>query len=171
MLVPLSGSANAQTIGIPAGELRLGMTEDEVTRLLQSDVGEGSDTDGDFHRRMVVAKIEDRTLRAIFTSKSVVYSISSQQSFPTGPVGKHSAEQAFQHYLKSYAAPTTSPIFRRPTGTGQGWTGSDGQIGIALICGETVLIVTVSDYQRELKDDGVSDEIQQRFREPLDNCF
>jgi hypothetical protein len=173
LLVPLSGSANGQTIRTPAGELRLGMTEGEVTKLLPSPVYENRDDEGTVHSRKVQEKIEDRTFSASLTSRGIVYSISSHQSFPIGPVGHRAAELAFQHLLEEHVAPTTPLVIRTPGINGLYWKSSEGHpISIELKCDETVLLVEVSDYQQQLKDDGVSDEIQQHFRVPFyDLCF
>ena len=169
LLVPLGGSANAQTIETPAGELHLGMTEDEVTQLLQGHVEEDTDSAGQLLNRRVVGKIEDLTFNAALTSKSVVYSISSYQSFPVGPVGRRAAEQAFQHYRESYGAPATPPIFSGPGVTRQSWTSSNGHsIKIELKCDETELEVSVSDNQQQLKDY----DKQQHFHPDGDDlCF
>jgi hypothetical protein len=173
LLMPLSGSANAQSIKTPAGELRLGLTVDEVTKLLQSPVYENRDDEGTVHSRTVEEKIEDQTFSASLTSKGIVYSISSNQSFPIGPVGHRTAELAFQHLLEEHVAPTTRLVIRTPGINGLYWKSSEGHpISIELKCDETVLLVEVSDYQQQLKDDGDSDEIQQHFRLPFyDLCF
>jgi len=127
ILLALAGHpANAQAITTPSGELRLGMAKDQVTHLLQSEVREGGDTEGSFQPRTVSAKFDNRQVGAILTTKGVVYSVYSQESFPADPVGKQAAETAFRSYLKTYAASTTAPIFRTSEATIHVWTSSEG---------------------------------------------
>ena len=98
------------------------------------------------------------------------------RTFPADPVGRQAAEAAFRSYLKTYAASYTAPIFGASEATIHAWASSEGHpIKIVLMCGETVLIVEISDYQRQLADDGQSDDRRQYFREfgPYSNrrCF
>jgi len=151
---------------IPSGELRLGMTTDQVIHLLRREAKASWDTEGFPHANMVDLKIGDRAISAILTAKGIVYSIHSQDTFPGDPVGKQAAEAAFQNYLKTYSAPSAPPIFRTPEVTGQAWTSKEGHLTkVVLMCDETVLIVEIDDYQRQLADDGESDEKRQYFRE------
>jgi hypothetical protein len=142
------------------------MAQDQVTHLLQSEVREGSDTEGSFQPRTVNAKFDNRRVGAILTTKGVTYSIFSQESFPADPIGKQAAEAAFETYLKTYAAPTTAPIVRRSEATINAWTSSEGHpMKVVLMCDETLLIVEIADYQRQLADDGESDENRSYFKE------
>ena len=75
-------SAYPQAMSTPSGELRLGMTKDQVTRLLHSEVTEGGDPEGFFQPRTVNAKFDNRQVSGILTTKGIVYSIYSHESFP-----------------------------------------------------------------------------------------
>ncbi len=158
--------AYAQAITTPSGELRLGMTKDQVTRLLHSEVTEGGDPEGFFQRRTVNAKFDNRQVSGILTTKGIVYSIYSHESFPADPIGRQAAEAAFRSYLKAYAASATAPIFGASEATIRAWASSEGHpMKVILMCDETVLIVEISDYQRQIADDGESDERRQYFKE------
>jgi hypothetical protein len=168
--------ADAQTISTPAGELQLGVTEGEVTRLLQSSVDEQKASDGTVVSRRVWGKIGQQTFGAGLTSRGIAYTISADQWYPNDSVGQQAAEQLFQHYLQIYSAPTFNPVIREGKAAWQDWTNSDGdRIKTAITdCSDFDLSVQVSDYQRELKDDGVSED--QRGRQSFDrgqisDCF
>ncbi|MFS8050692.1 hypothetical protein [Rhizobium sp. BR 314] len=150
----------------PSGELHIGMTRDQIARLLQSEVRANADTAGLPHASMVDVKIGNRAISAILTTKGIVYSIQLQETYPADPVGIQAAEAAFQTYLNTYASPTKPPIIHGPEATIDAWTTTEGHsIRVVLMCDETVLIVGIADYQLQLKDDGVTDEKRQYFRD------
>jgi hypothetical protein len=123
-----------------------------------------SDPDGAVVSRSIVGKFGKQTFGAHLTTKGVVYPISVSQWYTNDSVGQQVAEQLFRHYLQVYSAQTASPIARLGRSMWQNWTSTDGHpIEIALDdCPGPQHLVKVSDYQRQLSDDGVSDEERQR---------
>lgn len=175
-MLAVAGPVSAQTISTPAGDLRLVMTQGEVELLLKSAVEAQKTSDGTVVNRYVSLKLGQQTFSANLTSKGIVYSIFASQWYPDNSAGEQAAAELFHHYLKVYGAPNLSPATQQGKSALQDWTNSDGhRVRVALNdCDWYSVSLQISDYQRELLDDGVShdDRGRQFFGSSgISNCF
>ena len=172
----LAGPVDAQTISSPAGDLRLGMTEGEAMQLFKSSVEEQKISDGTVVNRSLFTNFGHQSFGANLTSKGMVFSIVASEWYPGNSAGEQAAEQLYHHYLQVYGAPNLTPATQQGKALSEDWTNIEGhRVRVAITdCGWFGLSLQISDYQRELKDDGVShdDRGRQSFGSSgISNCF
>ncbi|MEW6643030.1 MAG: hypothetical protein AB1586_21175 [Pseudomonadota bacterium] len=160
--------AAAQTITSPSGELRLGMTEDEVTRLFHRPVEELRDEQGAVYSRGIHLHLKDRSYSAFLTKKGTVYSISSLDWRPRDGAGQTAMANLFQDRLRIYGG-TGHAIVDNGRVIGGFWSDNRGyQVDITLGCDRTELAVRISDDRLQFADDGIRDDPRQRM--PRGSC-
>jgi hypothetical protein len=85
------------------GELRIGMSEDEASRILHAKIEDVGGVNM-LRERRISTTVGGVTFAAAASSKHVVYLVSSQQFFPTADLGRQAAQQMVQQYHKEFGS-------------------------------------------------------------------
>lgn len=146
--------ARAQTVKTPMGDLRVGMNEEEASRLLHSRFKESGGVNT-LRESSAGTTVDGKSFIAAATSKHVVYSVSSQQFFPTADLGRQAAQEAAQRYHKEFGAFVPITNYDNNGFRYQSWTIPGGPtVWIELHCQDTLVVFKLTDYSRKAADDG-----------------
>jgi hypothetical protein len=167
LIAMLSGGvvpAQAQTISTPYGELRLGMTKDQLTHMFGANLEEMKDPTGKIYSRRIGDPSARRSFYIFLTTHDVVYSMLSIEWKHGDDRGERYAEGAFERYLKAYVAPNDGRFDKSGDATRKLWKAVDGlTYEILLGCHRTEAMVRISDFRRRLADDNLDEEARDSF--------
>jgi hypothetical protein len=149
LTVASSMQAAAQAINTPLGELRLGMSKDEVKKVLGESVRELNVWPSPIYLQSLGDR---RSVQIQFTSRGFAYGIYLSESLQPGDSSL--AETKFFDALRTYNAPPDTPLDQRFDDLSETWQTSEGNTMTArLECVKTQLSVSLTDNRKHQADD------------------
>jgi len=146
--------AHAQMVETPLGDLRVGMSEEEASRILHSRFEESGGVNT-LRERSAGTTVGGKSFIAAATSKHVVYSVSSQQFFQTADLGRQAAQETALRYHKEFGPSVPITSYDNNGFKYQSWTIPGGPIvWVELHCQDTLVVFKLMDYSRKAADDG-----------------
>ncbi len=150
--VAWSMQAAAQTINTPMGELRLGMSKDEMKQALGGSVDELNVWHTSTYSKWFGPQSPQISVSVQFTSEGFAYGIFLRELLP--PQDQAGAEKKFFDALQVYSAPADAPLDQRFDDLSKTWQTSEGSaMTIHLECVRTQLSVSLTDNRKHQADD------------------